>query len=1458
MAYPVKVNGIWTLNGVQLLGYTVTGTSGSDTIQLSDWFGTPALTGGIMYSDGGAGNDTITGSAYRDVMYGGAGNDILNGGGGTAADSIYGGDGNDTITSSSGGANDLHGDAGIDIITGGTGMDFIYGGTEGDILDGSLGNDYLYGEAGDDTLTGGRGRDHLDGGAGDDIFKLRGDGWLQPAYDQPGGYTTFYADTGWNNSGDYYQGGTGLDTLQAAENNLTLVLDDATSLSRDSIEALSGTGFQNFRVVVTGSGPQDFTRIRLDNVTLDFSNGDDVITGSSFNQQYDSNNDGVINGLDVTNGASGNDRIDGGFGVDTVNFNGNYNGGYTVTVAGVDNLGRTHFRVLDTNATDGNTGDDDLVNVERIHFADRTLDLTPTNWQDTDATGGNAVDGVAGTVSENANNGASVGIDLSVQASADLLALMPGATVSYSLLDSVGGTFAIDPVTGIVTVANASLLDYETAPVLPNGTDHGYTITVQATTGGVNSTHTFTILVADGNDRPVGVADADAAAADYVDEGAATGTYTGVQAQGTDPNGDAMTYTLSDNAGGRFSINAADGRIYVANGALLDFEGQAAWNVTVRVTDSFGAWTDQVFAINLNDVTGDTPSDSDTATYDAVDENAATGTYTGVTASAVSPSGSAMTYALTDNAGGRFQIDGATGRITVLDGTLLDYEAQNYWSITVRATDAAGIASSQVFTIYLNDQASETWNGTAGADTFTLTRLGDWTLDGQGGNDVLVGSSSSNVTFIGGDGNDTLIGLAGNDTFLYAGTTGGMDVVDGGAGYDVVRATADNTVIGLSSINNIEEISSGGFANVTLQLGIGNDVIDANVVTLNGISTIRTGAGNDTIIGTTGNDVILGEDGDDLIRGGYGTDNLNGGNGTDTLSYQGSYAAVNVNLATNVVSGGDADGDVVIGFENVVGSDYNDTLTGSTGNNVLTGGAGDDIMDGGAGNDTFNISVNSGIDAITGGTGTDTIRFVEDNATLSLSAIATVEVIDATGINNAQIAGTAGANTLNFSAVTLTNIAGIYGLEGNDAITGSAGNDIIIGGAGDDTLSGGNGNDTFRYLGGDEGFDALNGGGGTDTIEALAYGATIGISSITAIEAINGAGDTVIMGSTAANTLNFSTTTLSGIAMIDGGAGNDVITGSAGNDIIRGGAGNDTLNGGDGNDTFYVNGTAEGSDVYAGGNGYDQILAQGDNTTIGLGTTISGIELISSQGYLNTKIAGTTGIDTWDFSTTTLSGITSIASGAGNDIVTGSAGDDVIIGGAGADTLNGGAGIDTLSYAGSTVAVTIDLGANTATGGDATGDIISNFENIAGSSAADTLTGNAGNNIIWGGAGNDRITGASGFDTLYGEAGNDIFDFNAVGESAVGSWSDIIADFVKGQDKIDVTTIDSNTVLAGDQNFSFLGTAAFSGVAGQLRYDNSIGDGFTHVFGDINGDRIADFEIRMTGTYTLASTDFIL
>ena len=117
---------------------------------------------------------------------------------------------------------------------------------------------------------------------------------------------------------------------------------------------------------------------------------------------------------------------------------------------------------------------------------------------------------------------------------------------------------------------------------------------------------------------------------------------------------------------------------------------------------------------------------------------------------------------------------------------------------------------------------------------------------------------------------------------------------------------------------------------------------------------------------------------------------------------------------------------------------------------------------------------------------------------------------------------------------------------------------------------------------------------------------------------------------------------------------------------------------------------------------------------------------------------------------------------------------------------------------------------------------------------------------------------------MTGGAGGDDFDFNSVAEIGKGATRDIIRDFIHLSDDIDLSTIDANGAAAGDAAFSFLAVkgAAFTGVAGQLRWfqDNRPGsvNDKTIIEGDINGNRVADFQIQLTGLKSLTAGDFIL
>lgn len=142
---------------------------------------------------------------------------------------------------------------------------------------------------------------------------------------------------------------------------------------------------------------------------------------------------------------------------------------------------------------------------------------------------------------------------------------------------------------------------------------------------------------------------------------------------------------------------------------------------------------------------------------------------------------------------------------------------------------------------------------------------------------------------------------------------------------------------------------------------------------------------------------------------------------------------------------------------------------------------------------------------------------------------------------------------------------------------------------------------------------------------------------------------------------------------------------------------------------------------------------------------------------------------------------------------------------------------------------------------------------LLGWAGRDKLLGGNGDDTLEGGAGNDRLTGGTGKDRLSGGSGADVFIYkNVVDTGKISATRDTITDFARGIDDIDLQAIDANSTRTGNQSFTFIGGATFSGTAGQLRFANGI------VFGDVNGDRIADFTIAVNGVNALAAGDFVL
>ncbi|WP_336080228.1 cadherin-like domain-containing protein [Thalassospira sp. CH_XMU1448-2] len=241
----------------------------------------------------------------------------------------------------------------------------------------------------------------------------------------------------------------------------------------------------------------------------------------------------------------------------------------------------------------------------------------------------------------------------------------------------------------------------------------------------------------------------------------------------------------------------------------------------------------------------------------------------------------------------------------------------------------------------------------SGRDRLIIHNLNDLTLNladyeleeivAGSGNDYLYSSADIDLYIDAGAGDDVLQGGEGNDTLIGG---AGKDRIEGGAGDDVIE-------VGLG--DNLADID-GGSGNDTLTVSDGVDMtIDMTGIN---IENVVGGSGSETVtdLAAGGSNVSLGR-GDDTVVAGAGADILNGGDGSDTLDYSQSMSAVNVNLETNTVSGGTAEGDTISGFENVNDTAFDDVIVGDSKDNSLYSSSGNDDLTGGAGADTFDVNI---------------------------------------------------------------------------------------------------------------------------------------------------------------------------------------------------------------------------------------------------------------------------------------------------------------------------------------------------------------------------------------------------------------------------------------------------------------------------------------------------------------------
>ncbi|MEM9682587.1 MAG: cadherin domain-containing protein, partial [Pseudomonadota bacterium] len=646
---------------------------------------------------------------------------------------------------------------------------------------------------------------------------------------------------------------------------------------------------------------------------------------------------------------------------------------------------------------------------------------------------------------------------------------------------------------------------------------------------------------------------------DTIAEGAQNGTVVGVVEARDPDSGEAFTYSLLDDSGGRFAIDGTTGEISVLDGSKLDYESAQQHTVNVQVTDSGGLSYNDSFVINLVDMAevsgpgnmiGSDASEIMTGTdlsegaggeeiilgmggddrleghgnedrlvggegADSLSGGAGADILIGDDGNDVSDGGSgddAFVFRMGD---GNDTISGGTGTdAIVLMGADGGVPSLSDWSLNLTtgsatwSTDQVTLSSDATGTITFTDGSSIAFDSIERIDF-----SGDYLVDG--GRSAIDIAAATGETISAGSTEDTLIGGIGADTL-----SGGAneDLILGNEGADDLSGGDDNDVLyGGSGADTM----AGDAGDDMLVGGDGNDTIHGGAPVT---GKAADAGGDDTLYGNAGDDSLSGGIGTDFLVGGSGADTMDGGDGIDTASYADSSAAVTVDLGARTGVGGDAEGDTLVRIENVTGSDFNDTLTGDSADNTLVGGAGDDTLHGGT----------------------------------------------AGGGKGATIGG-------------------------NDTLLGGAGNDQLDGGDGDDTLSGGEGDDVL--IGG-VGADDLDGGVGLDTISYS--GSSAGVS-------VNLAAGTASGGDAAGDTF-------SGIENITGSDHNDVLTGDAGDNVLTGGQGDDTAFGGAGDDT-YVFGDGDGSDSFDGGGGSwtDTVQLSGkDGLDAYNGWTVTGVTITSS------------------------------------------------------------------------------------------------------------------------------------------------------------------------------------------------------------------------------------------------------
>jgi hypothetical protein len=291
--------------------------------------------------------------------------------------------------------------------------------------------------------------------------------------------------------------------------------------------------------------------------------------------------------------------------------------------------------------------------------------------------------------------------------------------------------------------------------------------------------------------------------------------------------------------------------------------------------------------------------------------------------------------------------------ITVRYGTFTNYQDTNeaysgsdYTQTAGTLTFAAGVISQTINVPIINDTSSESDETfyvrffepsnavlVPGQNTATVTISDTWQTTGANGSTFTLPAGVENLTLTGRT-NINGVGNAGNNEIRG---NSGNNRLSGGGGYDKLIGGLGNDIYVASKASSFEPSSQ-----ITENANEGTDTVEfASTATSDGYS-LGDNLENLTITGT-GNHSAYGNDLNNVISGNSGNNYLSGGGGIDTVSYAGAPGPTGVTV--DLGFGGFVSGwgsDILAGFENIIGSNFNDTLSGDGGSNTLTGRAGKD------------------------------------------------------------------------------------------------------------------------------------------------------------------------------------------------------------------------------------------------------------------------------------------------------------------------------------------------------------------------------------------------------------------------------------------------------------------------------------------------------------------------------------